>query len=183
MQRLPMKPDPPIDQRKASRGAARFAAARAVTFKECTDRDIEDNRHGWRNSKHADQGHATFNETRRGKRKFPATTAAINDLPVAAIDRALVFSVLKPIWHEKPETESRVRGRIESVLSFATVSEYRSGENPARWRGHLDQLLPSRKKPASVKHHDAVPYAEMPSFMAELRGRDGVYARALEFIS
>ena len=126
-------------------------------------------------------GHATFNETRCGERKFPATTAAINDLPVAAIDRALVFSVLKPIWHEKPETATRAR-RIESVLSFATVSEYRSGENPARWRGHLDQLLPSRKKPASVKHYDAVPYAEMPSFMAELRGTDGVYARALEFM-
>jgi integrase len=171
----------PIDQRKASRGAARLAAARAITFKECADRYIEENRHGWRNPKHADQWHATFNETRRGERKFPATTAAINDLPVAAIDRALVLSVLKPIWHEKPETASRVRGRIESVLSFATVSEYRSGENPARWRGHLDQLLPSRKKLATVKHHDAVPYAEMPSFMAELRGKDGVYARALEF--
>ncbi len=171
----------PIGQRKASRGAARLAAARAITFKECADRYIEENRHGWRNPKHADQWFATFNETRRGERKFPATTAAINDLPVAAIDRALVLSVLKPIWHEKPETASRVRGRIESVLSFATVSEYRSGENPARWRGHLDQLLPSRKKLASVKHHDAVPYAEMPSFMAELRGRDGVNARALEF--
>jgi integrase len=171
----------PIDQRRASRGAARLAAARAITFKECADRYIEENRHGWRNPKHADQWFATFNETRRGERKFPALTAVINGLPVASIDRALVLSVLKPIWHEKPETASRVRGRIESVLSFATVSEYRSGENPARWRGHLDQLLPSRKKLAGVKHHDAAPYVEMPSFMAELRGKDGVYARAIEF--
>ena len=165
----------PIGERKASRGAARLAAARAVTFKECADRYIEANRPGWRNPKHADQWYATFNETRHGERKFPATTAAINDLPVAAIDRALVLSVLKPIWHEKPETASRVRGRIESVLSFATVSEYRSGENPARWRGHLDQLLPARGKIARVKHHDAIPYAEIPNFMAELRGKDSVY--------
>ena len=171
----------PIEQRKASRGAVRLAAARAVTFKECADRYIEANRSGWGNAKHAAQWFGTFNETRRGALRFPSLTAAINDLPVAAIDTALVLKVLEPIWHEKPETANRARGRIESVLSWATVLKYRSGDNPAQWRGNLKELLPARGKIASVKHHDAVPYAEMPSFMAELRGKEGVYARALEF--
>jgi hypothetical protein len=125
----------PIDQRKASRVRERVAAARAITFKACADRYIEANRAGWRNAKHGDQWIATFNETRRGERKYPALTAAINDLPVDAIDTALVLKVLEPIWQEKPETANRARGRIESVLSWATVRGHRAGDNPARWRG------------------------------------------------
>ena len=171
----------PIDQRKASRTRDKLASARAITFKQCADRYIEANRAGWRNPKHGDQWVATFNETRRGKRKFPALTAAINDLPVDAIDTALVLKVLEPIWQEKPETANRARGRIELVLSWATVRGHRAGDNPARWRGHLDQLLPARSKIARVKHHDAVPYGVMPGFMAALRGKSGISARALEF--
>ena len=117
----------------------------------------------------------------RGDRKFPALTAAINGLPVAAIDTALVLKALEPVWREKPETASRARGGIESVLSWASAREFRSGENPARWRGHLDKLVPARSKVARVKHHDAVPYAQMPGFMAELRERVGLSGRALEF--
>jgi hypothetical protein len=161
----------PIEQRKALRGAARLAAAQAVTFKQCADRYIEANRAGWRNAKHADQWFATFNETRRGSRIYPALTVAINDLPITAIDTSLVLKVLEPVWQEKPETATRTRGRIESVLSWATARELRKGENPARWRGHLDKLLAAKSKLARVKHHDAVPYAELPTFMADLHRR------------
>jgi integrase len=93
----------------------------------------------------------------------------------------LVLKALEQIWTTKPETASRVRGRIEAVLDWAKVREYRDGENPARWRGHLDKLLPARRKVRKVEHHAALPYAELPAFMAALRQRDGTAARALEF--
>jgi len=89
--------------------------------------------------------------------------------------------VLEPLWRTKTETASRLRGRIESVLSWATVRGYREGENPARWRGHLDKLLPKRSKVQQVVHHPALPYAELPAFMAKLRAEVGTAARALEF--
>jgi integrase len=171
----------PIEARKAKRAAARVDAAKAITFKECADRHITANRAGWKNSKHADQWVATFNETRRGSLRFPAATQAINDLPVASIDTGLVLKVLEPIWTKTPETASRVRGRIESVLDWATVREYRTGENPARWRGHLDKALGARSKAKAPKHHAALPYVEIPSFMESLRTKEGTSARALEF--
>jgi integrase len=93
----------------------------------------------------------------------------------------LVLKALEPIWTTKAETASRLRGRIETILDWATVREHRSGENPARWRGHLKNALPRRSIAANVKHHEAVPYAELPSFMADLAQREGVSARALEF--
>jgi integrase len=99
----------------------------------------------------------------------------------ADIDTALVLKVLEPIWHKKPETASRLRGRIESVLDFATVRGHRAGDNPARWRGHLEHMLASRTKLAPVKHREAMPYVEVPSFIAELRQRDGTASLALEF--
>jgi integrase len=92
------------------------------------------------------------------------------------------MQVLKPIWTEKPETASRVRSRMEAVLDWAKVSRYRDGENPARWRGHLDQLLAARSKVRRVRHHPALPYAEIPSFMEALRARKGIGPRALEFV-
>ena len=98
------------------------------------------------------------------------------------MDVNLVLQVLEPIWTNKPETASRVRGRVEAVLNWATVRGYRGGDNPARWRGHLDYLLPARRKFRKVKHHEALPYKELPEFMAELRGCDGIAARALEFL-
>jgi integrase len=100
---------------------------------------------------------------------------------VSAIDTALVVKIIEPIWKEKTETASRLRGRIESVLDWAAVRGFRTGENPARWRGHLDKLLPKRGAVRAVKHHAAIPYPDMPAFMAELRNRDGISARALEW--
>jgi integrase len=100
---------------------------------------------------------------------------------VQAIDTALVLKVLEPIWTAKPETAGRVRGRIESILDWATAREYRQGENPARWRGHLDKLLPARGKVRKVEHHAALPYGELAGFLVALREQEGIAARALEF--
>jgi integrase len=102
-------------------------------------------------------------------------------LPVQAIDTDLVVKAVEPIWIKKPETASRVRGRIEAVLDWATAKKFRRGENPARWKGHLDHLLAARSKVAAVEHHAALPYAELPGFMTELQQQEGVAARALEF--
>jgi integrase len=102
-------------------------------------------------------------------------------LPVSAIDTGLVMRALEPIWSAKPETASRLRGRIESILDWAKVRGYRAGENPARWKGHLQALLPAKSKIAQVEHHAALPYAELPGFMAALRMADGMAAKALRF--
>jgi integrase len=169
----------PIDERDAGRAKRKVEAAKAISFKACADKFIAANRGGWKNSKHADQWFATFNETNRGSLSFPAATEAINGLPVSAIDTALVLKVLEPIWAKTPESASRIRGRIESVLDWAKVREYRTGENPARWRGHLDKALAAR--PKVRKHHDAIGYADLAPFMAALREKEGVSARALEF--
>jgi integrase len=168
----------PIDDKRASRVQKRLEAAKAITFRECADKYIEANRAGWKNAKHADQWASTFHETKRGSLIFPAATAAINDLPVSAIDTGLVLKVLEPIWSKTPESARRIRGRIESVLDWAKVRGYRDGENPSRWRGHLDKTL--AKRPKARAHHDAISYAEVPAFMDELRNKEGESARALE---
>jgi integrase len=155
-------------------------AAKAMSFRQCADAYIATHRASWKNSKHAAQWHSTFNDTKRGKRVYPAATRLINDLPVATIDTDLVVKVLKPIWTTTPESASRIRGRIETVLDWATASKFRHGDNPARWRGLLEILLPGRTK-ASRGHHDAVPYKEISAFMMTLRDKRGVSARALEF--
>jgi integrase len=162
----------PIEHRRAHRARQRLDAAKAITFKECAETYIGSHRAGWRNGKHADQWGATI-----------ATYAepVIGALPVQAIDTALVLKVLEPIWTIKPETASRLRGRLESILDWAKVRGYREGENPARWRGHLDKLLPARAKVRKVEHHAALPYAELPAFMTALRAQEGTSARALEF--
>jgi integrase len=105
----------------------------------------------------------------------------IGKISVQAVDTGLVLKVLEPIWRIKPETAGRVRGRIEVILDWAKSRGLRQGENPARWRGHLQYQLPARSKVRRVKHHPALPYAELPGFMAELREQEGVGARALEF--
>jgi integrase len=106
----------------------------------------------------------------------------LGDLPIAAIDTTIVMKVIEPLWKSKTETGARVRGRIEAVLDWAKARGYRTGENPARWRGHLDHLLPARRKLAKVEHHAALPYDEIGAFMAALRQETGVAARCLEFI-
>jgi integrase len=162
----------PIEARRAERAQAKLDAAKAVTFAECADAYITAHKAGWRNPKHAAQ--------------WPATLATyvnptFGELPVQAIDTALVTRVMEPIWTKKPETASRVRGRIESILDWATARGYRQGENPARWRGHLENLLPRRSKVRRVEHHAALPYSELSAFMLALRQQEGVAARALEF--
>lgn len=162
----------PIEARRSERQRARTAEARGITFRECADKLIAAHEAGWRSEVHRKQWKATL-ET--------YAHPIVGDLAVSAIDTALVVKIVEPIWTAKPETASRVRGRVESVLDWATARGFRQGENPARWRGHLDKLLPARGKVARVKHHPALPYDELPVFMAELRGRESVSARALEF--
>jgi integrase len=162
----------PIAARRAERAGKRLEAAKAITFKQCAETYIAAHCAGWRNKKHAAQWSATL-KTHAEK---------ISSLPVQDIDTDLVLKVLEPIWSAKPETASRLRGRIESVLDFAKVCGYRDGENPARWRGHLDKLLPPRSRVRKVEHHAAIPYSELPTFLAALRERDAVAARTLEFL-
>ena len=119
---------------------------------------------------------------RSGRRRCkPMPIRLIGDISLQSIDTALVMKVVEPIWATKPETANRVRGRIETILDWATVRGYRQGENPARWRGHLDKLLPSRSKVRKTQHHSALPYAELPAFLTNLREQEGIAARALEF--
>lgn len=160
------------ETRRSDRIAAQIEAARAITFRDCAERYIAAHEDGWRNKKHGAQWKATL-----ANDVYPVLGA----LPVGAIDVGLVLKVLEPIWREKPETAARVRGRIEQVLDWAAARLYRTGENPARWRGHLDKLLPARNKIAKVQHHAALPYPDIPQFMTGLRSREDVAARALEF--
>ncbi|HXQ51577.1 MAG TPA: integrase arm-type DNA-binding domain-containing protein [Stellaceae bacterium] len=162
----------PLAARASARASLRAEAAKSVTFKDAAERYIAAHRAGWRNVKHAGQWEATL-----------ATYAepVIGALAVQDVDTGLVLKVLEPIWTRKPETASRLRGRVEAVLDWARVRGYRDGENPARWRGHLDKLLPARSKVQRVEHHAALPYDDLPGFMATLRAENGTAARALEF--
>ncbi len=170
--RHPTAPTDPLAARRESRLAQKLARRKHITFKSCAEAYIEAHRAEWRNPKHAQQWENTL-----ATYAFPV----FGDLPVAAVDDALVLKVLMPIWETKTETATRLRGRIESVLDWATFSKFRQGENPARWKGHLDNSLAKPNKVAKVKHHAALPYAQIGSFMVELRKREGLGARALEF--
>jgi integrase len=163
----------PIEAKRQARANSRVAAASAMTFAQSASSYITTHAAGWKNAKHAAQWTATL-ETYA----FPM----IGALPVAAIDTGLVIRVLEPIWNSKNETASRVRGRIESILDWAKVSGLRTGENPARWKGHLDHLLAARSKVAAVEHHAALAYRELPAFMAEIERQSGsTGAMALRF--
>ncbi len=162
----------PIAAREAARRQAAMARAKALTFNQATASYMGSHRVAWKNDKHAAQWAATLKTY-----AYPV----LGEISLQAIDTTLIMTVIEPIWAQKPETANRLRGRIESVLDWATARGYRRGENPARWRGHLDKLLPSRAKVRKIKHHSALPYAELPAFLAALRAQDGVAARALEF--
>jgi hypothetical protein len=151
----------PKDARRTPEGA---------TFGECANRLIEAMRPSWRNAKHAAQWEMTLRDY----------AAPLRRLPVDKIVTDEVLSVLKPLWNDKPETGSRLRGRIERVLDAAKAQGLRSGENPARWRGHLDQLLPKRQL-LTRGHHAAMNYAELPAFMTNLQARQATAALVLEF--
>src|SRR6516162_2675406 len=162
----------PIAHRTQTRAAAALANAKSVAFKEAATRYIAMRRKGLNNAKHAAQWAttiATYAEPILGK------------LLVRDIDVGHVRRVLEPIWTTKPETAGRVRGRIEKTLGWAKANKYRDGENPARWRDNLDQLLPKLSEVRKVKHHAALPYAELSVFMEKLRQVEGAAARALEF--
>jgi integrase len=159
----------PIDATKVAAQARAVAKAKQVTFGTCADRYIAAHKAGWRNLKHAGQWRSTLD----------TYCAALLPLPVGAVDTPAVLEALQPIWATKTETATRVRQRIEAVLDYATAREYRKGDNPARWRGHLQKLLPAPTKLKDVKHHAALPYTEAAEFMAELRKVDGLAAKAL----
>ena len=146
--------------------------AKPKTFREAALELIDSKRPGWRNAKHAAQWTATLESY-----VFPK----IGAVQVAKIETADVISTLTPIWAAKPETANRVRQRIEAVIDYASALGIRSDDNPARWRGHLDHLLPKPKKIRAVKHHPALPHAQIADFMTVLAQREGVAARALAF--
>ncbi len=162
----------PIGARDERVLTARLAAASSVTFKHAAERYIDAHKAGWRNAKHAEQWQSTLENY-----AFPLLGA----LPVQAIDTGLVVKVLQPIWNEKTETATRLRQRIEAVLDWAKANGYRQGDNPARWRGHLDKLLPKASKVHKVTHFEAMPYAELPAFFPHLTERDTISAKALAF--
>ena len=143
-----------------------------VSFAVAARRYIAANQAGWRNPKHAQQWHNTL-----------ATYAEpiIGEMACGEIGTNDVLKVLEPIWREKPATAVRLRGRIEIILSYATVRGWRDGRNPAVWRGHLQMMLPAKNKIAMVRHHAALDWREAPAFMAELRQQTGMAAAALQF--
>lgn len=162
----------PIEDAKTKRSALYAARASAMTFSEAAKAYIAVKEHEWKNDKHGDQWRNTL-----------ATYAdpVIGNVFVRDIEQSHVMRVLEPIWMSKTETAKRLRGRIEKVLDWARVRGYRSGENPARWRGHLDTLLQAPGKVQTVEHHPALPIDDLGAFMVELRKQEGMGARALEF--
>jgi integrase len=143
-----------------------------LTFTECAELYVESQAPGWSNPKHIEQWRSTLNKL---------AGPIIGHLPVDQIDTALIMRCIEPIWTTKTETASRLRGRIESVLDWSAVRGYRKGDNPARWRGHLDKLLPRPSQVVRVKHHAALPFTDIGAFMRQIREDTGVAARALEF--
>jgi integrase len=158
----------PIDVRKAN--SERPDAS--ILFEDAAEQYITSHQAGWKNEKHRDQWRATLK-----RYAYPI----IGNLTVAQVDTPLVLKIIQPMWTEKPETASRVRQRIEKILDWSKVRGFRKGENPARWKGHLDHLLPAKGKVKRVRHFPAVPYAELPGLIIELRAKEFISARALEF--
>jgi integrase len=156
----------PIDQRNRTRGTV----ATAMVFRKCAERYVEAHEAGWKNG-----GRAWLASLQRYA--FPT----FGEVPVAEVDLPLVMAAIEPIWSAKPFTANNVRNRIEMVLDWARVRGYRQGENPARWKGNIDTLLPSKKKVAPVEHLAALPYAEVGALMVDLRKLTDHAARVLEF--
>jgi integrase len=161
----------PVAAKRARLAALKAAEAKDMTFAKCVEGFIRDNESSWTNAKHRREW-----ETSLIRYAFPV----LGSLPVTAIDTPLVLRVLKPIWSTIPESASRLRGRIENVLGWATVHHFRSGDNPAKWTGLLEHALPAVVK---GEHHAALPYTEVPAFMAKLRQQTGVPTRCLEFVA
>jgi integrase len=162
----------PLEQKKATKAAQALEAAKAITFEEAAREYFSQHQSKWTNLKHQRQFLSTLTAY-----AFPK----IGKLSVTSIDTGLILKCIEPIWHDKTATADRVRGRIEAVLDWAAVRSYRSGDNPARWKGHLSEVLPERGKIQKPKHHAALAYSEIASFMSALLGQRGPAARALEF--
>ena len=158
----------PLGQKRT----ARIEAAKTMPFKTCAQAYFDAHSSGWRSPKHAVQWRQSMTDY---------MLPVLGDVPVQAVDVGLVLKAIEPLWRAKPETASRVRQRIEGVLDWATARGYRSGDNPARWRGHLENLLPATRKVRRIEHHAALPYSEISAFVAELRRDTSMAARALEF--
>jgi integrase len=163
----------PIETKNTQQRQDALKAATTLTFAECAEAYIKTHEAGWRSAKHREQWRNTLDAY---------ASSVFGDLPVDAIDTGLVMQAIEPIWTTKTETASRLRGRIEAVLDWAKTRGYRSGENPARWRGHLKHLLPKKGKLQKVKHHPALSYRDIFGFMKALRERDATTARGLEFL-
>ena len=151
--------------------AVRTRAA-SMTFAQCAEAYVKAHESGWKNEKHKAQWTATLKTY-----AYPV----FGKVAVQDINVGMVMKVLDPIWQTKTETASRLRGRLENILDWARVREYRTGENPARWRGHLEKALPARNKAKKVKHHAALPIDELPAFMRLLASQTSIGARAFEF--
>jgi integrase len=161
-----------IELRKEARAAKKLEAASVLTFEDACQRYYDQNQSKWTSKIHKAQFLATLKQ-----HAYPT----LGKLPVQDIDTPLVIKTLELIWEKTPETASRLRGRIENVLGWCTVRGYRTGDNPARWKGHLSEVLPAPTKVRKVQNHPAMPYAQLPAFMIELRKREGIASRALEF--
>jgi integrase len=162
----------PIEARYHRRAALRATNAKAVTFRQFAEHYIESQKPGWKHGKHALQWSASLRMH---------AYSVLGDLQVSAIDKGHILRVLEPIWQTLPETASRLRGRIENILDAVKVRELRTGDNPAVWKGNLDKVLPSARSVKKVKHHAALPFTEVGRFVTELRKREGISPRALEF--
>jgi integrase len=162
----------PVAERRAAIGRLKAEQAAAMTFEKAARTYVEAHEASWRNPKHAQQWRSTLEQY-----AYPVMGSAL----LRDIELRHVMAVLSPIWQEKTETASRLRGRIERVLDWATVCGHREGLNPARWKGHLDKLLARPAKIAKIEHHAALPVTEVGDFMARLCKAEGVGARALEF--
>jgi integrase len=161
----------PLQQKRAALAAQK--ETQRHTFKDVAHEYIEEHKAGWRNEKHAAQWETTLKTY-----AYPV----LGDLEVNLVALEHILRVLRPIWTEKPETASRVRGRIESILDYAAVHSWRTGENPAHWQGYLSEVLPAKTKVAKVEHHAALSWKEMPEFWIQLCEKDAVSARCLQFL-
>jgi integrase len=161
------------DEQKQRTAAEKLVAARSMTFDQCAEAYIGAHEVSWKNDKHRQQWRNTL---------ATYVSPVFGSVPVQDVDIDSIMKVIEPLWKTKTETARRIRGRIEVILDWARVRGYRTGENPARWRGNIDQLLPPRSRVQAVKHHAALPYAEIGVFMKDLREIEGNSAAALEFL-
>ena len=162
----------PLIERQRLDNERKTATTKSMTFKQCSEAYINAHQAGWKNKKHIQQWQNTLTQY-----AYPV----FGELDVKVIDTGLITKCLEPIWLTKNETAGRVRGRIESVLDWAAARKYREGDNPARWRGHLDKLLARPSKIQKTEHHKALPYGEINGFINSLRLQDGIAAKCLEF--